>query len=160
MTQTIIIILIIIGAGIFGYFLYPAFNPPPELPEPILIPGKPVIEYRDTTIVDTLIKFIPQPGDLIPEPGTEYKIFEKDVSMFDGKFEMTLKIRAVDLASIEFINPRLHLQNTTITVTDTLRVPYAVEIFKDKPWYDTFAVGAGMTSGLFITLLIFMIIIL
>lgn len=145
------------------YLLYPVIHPAPDLPEPELIPGEPHIEYRDTTLFDTVYVDKPIMPDI--EETDERKIISIDepVELFSGAVTFRLWSRDVEVEGIRITNARLHLQETTITITDTLRVPYPVEVHVSRCLFDilgnciirdSFATGviAGLT---FVAILIY-----
>jgi hypothetical protein len=143
----LVVVAMLLGA-VACYLIYTTyFLPEYEVPEPILIPGKPEIVVRDTTLYDTVYVARPDP---IPEPNSEYAIYTEDVTLFAGRVEFTITVRAKDLDFIQLSNQRLHLQETTYTVTDTLQkyYPHVVEVqppFYKRFWFG-FAVGAAATG--------------
>jgi hypothetical protein len=153
--------LILLPIGIvIGLLLYRYLFPVPPLPEPELKPGEPVIVFRDTTLYDTVYADVPIPVDLMPEPDTEYSYFEKEITLFDRKVEFTVSGRAIDLQDFRITNARLHLQEKTITITDTLLVPYAhpvqtrgciIELFGVCLLPDNFRTGVFVTVGAIVT---------
>jgi hypothetical protein len=72
---------------------------------------------------------------------------DQDVSLFDGRVTFKVESRDVAAEGIRITNAKLHMQETVITVTDTLRVPYPVPVPEPRAWYDNFKIGvaAGLT---------------
>jgi hypothetical protein len=145
-----IIVLVVIGI-IIGGLLYPVVFPLPELPEPILIPGDTVIVYRDTTVYDTIKQVVPV--DVIVTPERSIISVDRRIELFDGAVEFGLFSRDVELDGISIVNARLHLQIKEVTITDTLRLPYAVYVEKPQPFYNTFLSGIIASAIFFLTTL-------
>ena len=120
------IVLLILFGTLIGLLLYPIIFPIPELPEPELIHGDTVVVYKDTTVYDTVTQTIPVEVEVTPE--RNIISIDEPVELFSGAVTFRLWSRDVEVEGIRITNARLHLQETQITITDTLRVPYAVEV--------------------------------
>jgi hypothetical protein len=143
-------VLVAVLGIIIGLLLYPVLFPLPELPEPIYLPGDPVIVYKDTTLYDTIPQ--PYPVEVIITPDRPILKIDEPVELFDGAVSFTLYSEDIERQGVRIIGPKLHLQTAVITVTDTLKIPHPVYIEKPRPVIDRFTTGAG--AGLLFMLLL------